>query len=407
MNSDRVLLISPSEDVLATVQESLERVNAFLTVRKLRYYPQDDELGLVLRAQGPAIVFLDAEDIGDALRVHAEIQRYSTSAQVVAVTGSMSPEIFLALMRVGVRECLPLPVEDERLNESLLRLAEVLEGVSPTEHAFGKVYSFLPSKPGSGATTICLNTARALAEAHGSRVAIIELDMTCGVIPFLLKLSSGLTICDASEYAGRMDETLWQRMITRSGKLDVLRAGFPRPEFRLDPAQVQQMIGYAQRNYPAVCIDLSGNMERFSVEAMRSSSSIFLVCTNEIASLHLAKRHMELLQAAELQERVQVIMNRVGRKDALGPQAVRDVLKVTQIETFVNDYSAVQNAIRDGVPLPADGRLGSEFRDLARRLAGKKPKGPTATSDGSGGKSGVLSLPGLKSAVSNLLSKAS
>ena len=39
--------------------------------------------------------------------------------------------------------------------------------------------------------------------------------------------------------------------------------------------------------YDFVCFDFSGNMEQFSLDAMRFADRIFFVSTSEISSLHL------------------------------------------------------------------------------------------------------------------------
>ena len=78
-------------------------------------------------------------------------------------------------------------------------------------------------------------------------------------------------------------------MVTSIENLDVLHAGRLNPDFRIEPAQIRHMMDFMRRNYQALCFDLSGNLEKYSLEIMHESKKIFLVCTPEIPSLHLAR----------------------------------------------------------------------------------------------------------------------
>jgi hypothetical protein len=94
------------------------------------------------------------------------------------------------------------------------------------------------------------------------------------------------------------------------GKLDVLPAGQLDPQTRIDPMQIRQLISFARRFYSSICIDLSGNMEKFSIEVMQDAKKIFIVCTPEIPSLHLARQNLSLLQSMDLGDKVAILMNR-------------------------------------------------------------------------------------------------
>ncbi len=51
---------------------------------------------------------------------------------------------------------------------------------------------------------------------------------------------------------------------------------------------------------------MSGNLERYSLEIMHESKRIFLVCTPEIPSLHLAREKYLYLKQLDLGDRVGV-----------------------------------------------------------------------------------------------------
>src|ERR1700720_2907789 len=111
-----------------------------------------------------------------------------------------------------------------------------------------------------------------------------------------------------------MDESFIASMVARLDKLDVLHAGKLNPDFRVEPTQIRHLMEFMRRNYGALCFDLSGNLERYSLEIMHESKRIFLVCTPEIPSLHLAKeKYLSLIQL-DLGDRVAVLLNRSQKR---------------------------------------------------------------------------------------------
>ncbi len=104
------------------------------------------------------------------------------------------------------------------------------------------------------------------------------------------------------------------RQATSVGNLDVLPAEMiPRLGFRIESSQIRRILEFAQRNYDVVCVDLSGMMEKYSVDVLDHSKQIFLVCTPEVASLHLGMSKLKILRSMHLDERIGILVNRTER----------------------------------------------------------------------------------------------
>src|SRR5258708_1432869 len=129
----------------------------------------------------------------------------------------------------------------------------------------GKVLCFLPSKPGVGASTVAINTAAALAR-EGSKVLLVDGDLTSGMVRFMLKLQNPASIRDAARRISDLDEFLWPQLITevREG-LDVLHAGKVSPTCSLDSEVLLSLMDFWRAAYDVVCFDFSGNLEQFSL----------------------------------------------------------------------------------------------------------------------------------------------
>jgi Flp pilus assembly CpaE family ATPase len=208
----------------------------------------------------------------------------------------------------------------------------------------------------------------ALSRQADTPVLLSDFDLNSGMLRFLLKLGNAHSILDALEQSHTMDETLWPQLVTSVGPMDVLHAGGLNPSLRIEPEQVRFLIQFMRRNYKVLCFDLSGNLERYSIEVMRESKRVLLVCTPEIPSLHLAKEKLAYLKSIDLHGRTSVVLNRVHRRDVLGPDQVQELLGVPVFHSFSNDYAAVKEGISSGRPVHGSSPFGKQFEEFARRL---------------------------------------
>ena len=195
----------------------------------------------------------------------------------------------------------------------------------------------------------------------------------------MLKLTNEHSVTDAVEHASQLDENLWPQLISSVEGMDVLHSGHLNPNLRIDPGQIRGLVAFMRRNYGALCFDLSGNLEKYSLELMQESKRILMVCTPEIPSLHLAREKMAFLAKMDLDHRVAVIVTRIQKKNLLSEEEVAEVVGAPVIRVFPNDYAGVQHALEHGTLLSADSELGSAFADFAGVLMEQKvPPKPAA-----------------------------
>ena len=129
---------------------------------------------------------------------------------------------------------------------------------------------------------------------------------------------------------------------------------------------------FLRRNYQALCFDLSGNLERYSIEIMQDAKRILLVCTPEIPSLHLAREKIHYLTNFELDTRIAVILNRAGKKAVFNKAQVEEILGVPVAHAFPNDYFGVNRAMTAGTFLEPDSDLGKLFTQFAADLVERR-----------------------------------
>lgn len=372
----RAILICPDATLAGQLQAGLEKAGGTEVIRQVDRYPSPAELGSLLRAAAADVVFVSLSSIEEAVATARGVEAQAPGTQVAAIHDNCESTLLLEVMRAGVREFLyppfPLPV----LREALERIRARMEQRPRQQDGTDLVYTFLPAKAGVGASTIALNFSAALAEVADARVLLVDFDLNSGLIGFLLKLENQYSLVDAAESASRIDDSLWPRLISRSGRLDVIPSGRINVGFRIEPAQIRHLMEYARRNYKAVCADLSGNLEKYSIELMHESKRIFVVATAELPALHLARAKLDFLRAAKLDDHVSVLLNRVSRQCPVSVADVEKLLGVSAYMTLPNDYSGVQKAVSEGKPVGSKTELGRCFRRLAESvISGQEPAG--------------------------------
>lgn len=360
------------------LERALAEVGRVGVVRVVDHYPDLVELTRLLRAAAPEVLFLGTEAMGRVAELVKQIETNAPGVQIVAISRAPDPEIILEAMRAGIREFVALPFHHNQLEESLARVEEQVHKRPPAFQTSDLVYSFLPSKAGVGTSTIALNVAVGLSRIPDTNVVLSDFDLNSGMMRFMLKLDNGYCVADAAEHALEMDEALWPQLVTSIGSMDVLHAGKLNPGFRIEPAQIRHLTDFMRRNYKAVCFDLSGNLEKYSLEIMHESKRIFLVCTPEIPSLHLAREKYSFLKSLDLEDRVSVLLNRVSPRPVITPEQIEQILGLPVTMTFPNDYNGVHRALTAGRAIDPNTDLGRGFTRLAQTLAEKRTNPPVA-----------------------------
>ncbi|MCS6952418.1 MAG: AAA family ATPase [Bryobacterales bacterium] len=367
----RALLISPDPARTQQFEAAVTALGSVDVVRRLPQYPSAAQLDRLVRVHAPRVIFLDAAALSEAVAVARTVEVSRPGLEVVAFHETAHPALLLELMRVGVREFLAAPFPPEAVSDVLRRVAERVGRTPLPVDATDLVLSFLPAKAGVGTTTVAVNLSMALAEQLQEPVLLADFDLNCGIVGFMLKLEPRYSLTDVAERADRLDESMWEQLICSVGRLHVLPSGKVDLGFRIEASQIRTLIDFARRHYKAVCVDLSGNMEKYSVELMHESKWILLVTTPELPALYLARQKLAFLRSVELEHRVKVALNRVHKRMSISVEEIERLLGVPVSMPFYNDYAGVHKALQDGAPVSPSSALGRQFHRFAAEFCGQ------------------------------------
>ena len=353
---------------LRTALESFSASLPVALVNGLPVAPSTEAIERMIETERAALLFLDVDNLQRAAAVLAEIRRLDRGTQVVAFSQAPSHETLLTLMRFGVKEWLRVPCHPVELEGVLERTRAELNARPPQFRRQGQILSVLPAKPGSGASTFAAHAAQAFAHDLAARTLLLDFDLNCGIQGFLHPAASRLTVADAAEYADRMDEVIWSKMVTSTGSVDLLCSGRPTLGRRTDPAALRGILDYAEIRYPVTVVDLSGNWERYAIETMERSALVFVVATTDFSSLHLVHRQMELLAEIGARDRIRIVLNRCSPRGEMPRNVIEQILGQPPAAELPNSFGSLQDAVRRGHLLDHSTGYARAIRDLSAQV---------------------------------------
>jgi MinD-like ATPase involved in chromosome partitioning or flagellar assembly len=230
---------------------------------------------------------------------------------------------------------------------------------------------FLPVQGGNGASTVSLHVAEAISHHLNERVLLADFDFHSGTLAFRLGLKPAHTLGDVFDW-NQTNNQLWENVVCRWKKLDVLVA--PPSNSSIHPHSLDKLpdvFGSALERYPYVIVDHPDAIYSSSRHILTLSDLVYLVCTPEITSLHLARRKVQQIRAMGVPgERLRLIVNRAGSWGSLGVQDIGKIVGVPVSWALNNDYAALRDAVWNGGLVQDGSELSKQLRELGWSVMG-------------------------------------
>jgi Flp pilus assembly CpaE family ATPase len=363
-----VAVVSPDlkiRDAYGVALETHPRVHAVLT---LPDYPVPAQLER-LAESGLCVLFLDYGDGVRARAVAAEIDRAHPNIATIAVHPSRRTLDWLDLMKVGVREVVEETDPGVEVHDAFERAWRRLMSEAGGAEVGAPLFAFLPARPGSGATTVAIHAAAAAAQLGQQRTLLIDFDLRLGLTSFLLKLNGERSVLDALALSERLEDSLWEGLVNRRGMLDIL--GSAPVDFSQERRELQaaKLLRFVRQRYQAVCVDLPGELRDHEVETLQQAQEVFLVCTPELATLHLARRKVEALRSLEVLPRVSLLVNRVPKgRTQLSAAQIEELLDARVLLTLPAADGDVSQAAREASMVAPNTPFGRQIVKLGQRM---------------------------------------
>ncbi len=133
------------------------------------------------------------------------------NTRVIFIGGGADQEVELyrKILKIGVNDFLPAPVETAQVIGSIL---DVFEDVS--EIKLGRVSAFIGAGGGTGSSSLAQNCATAMAHLMGTEVLLADLDPQYGTVALNFNVTDAYTITDVLRRRSPIDDVLIERILT-------------------------------------------------------------------------------------------------------------------------------------------------------------------------------------------------
>jgi pilus assembly protein CpaE len=321
------------------------------------------------------------EPVVRGLRTVEMLTGGGASWPIVAVSTRNDRDAMRKSMLAGARDYVVLPVADDDLRASIVRVYQRQQERRGTPDgaaqgtAHGTVITVFGVKGGIGKTTTAVNLAAGIARSTGNHVALVDADTQFGDCAVMLDLVPERTIIDAASEVDPSKPHLIEPYLTdHASRVSLLAA----PASPGDADQVtSELVGDVVKSLAAthdfVVIDTSPQIDAITALAIDLSSIVLVLVTPEVPAIRRTRAALDLLEAAGYsRDKIKLLLNRAGKRAEVPNDDLEAALGYP-IYAEIPEDRAVAQSITAGVPVVmADTRADAAraFLDLARRLAG-------------------------------------
>ncbi|NDJ12107.1 MAG: response regulator [Acidobacteriia bacterium] len=343
------------------------------------------------------------------VRVLQDIERHPNSAVVVDLSGDTEtglkslerlkqavPDLYVIVsnyhadgetviqaMRMGANDFLQQPIKRSDFRDAMARFERAPRRVVSTESKLGKVYTFLGAKGGVGTTSLAVNFAAVLAQRKQSVVAV-DLDWTANDVAMQVGANAQYTLSEVAENMHRMDQALFESLVTRDplgfylvGPNDSLenRGYFSESIFR-------EFSTFLVEKYDSTVVDAGKNLnDEVVAGACQVSTTIFVVVNQEFAAIRNAQRYIgSLVRGGATQDQIRVVVNKYTKKPSTQLASLEQIKQTLGQPVFygIPESGAFLAAINKARPLVADRQFAPELDKALRAFVSKATTSPAA-----------------------------
>ena len=373
--SSRTILVSRNHDLISQVAQACEAAGQS---RGSLVFVESTEVSAVrelLDASGEtaAAVITDLSGGEGGIEVLKALSAAYPDLPLAAAHPAPSAETILSAMRAGASEFLTPPFDVRRLIREVHQ-PKLLNAPRPPK---GKVIAFMPAQSGNGASTAALHAACAASRELRGKVLLMELDFHCSVLRERLKLEADRSIAEILERTDQLDE-LWPWVVQPWNGIDLLPS--PASSRKMASKSLQKLadvLKFAASQYGTVILDLPSALMTSTREILALTDELYLICTPEVSSLHLARRRaLELMELGMAKDAVHVVINRAGSAQSLLTQDFSQAIGLPIYRSLDNDYVALNEAWEGAKLLSSEAGLGRQLYELGTAMVGAQQPAP-------------------------------
>lgn len=348
MFSDRICLLARDLEAASELRELVAHCHPFheiLTLDSADPAKRQDFLHSLGSAK-PDLVFVEVRTFQDLAEVLEPAVRVDPMLPLVVYGRKIDNHAYLELHRLGFgNRILHLPAKREDLERVLANMHSTPITPAPPPTELCPVVSFLPGKPGSGASTAAWHFANFSARRLGRHVGLVDLDLNCGVQATFGAVLSNMTLFDVISVVDHTGKLPDREYLPSRGEVVILSTNRRCRSSRIDTRLFENFLTAVRAAYPLVVIDHSGNWERFSVQALKLSSLVFCVSANDYMSLTQTYRVVSMMEEESIRSSVSLLLNRHGSRFGVPLEEAERLSGLQVAATLPNCFAQLQQSV--------------------------------------------------------------
>jgi Flp pilus assembly CpaE family ATPase len=316
----------------------------------------------------------------EGLATYRAVKRVAPSTPVIVLSSADSESVALETIRLGAEDylvksaCTP-DVLMKAVFYAVLRHQHNTHSHSD-ESSRNRVVAVAGVKGGVGATTIACLLAAELRGISEGQVLLMDLEFEGGLVAFNMGIESRYSVLDVTSNLDRLEPEFWRGVTTEAGGVHVI----PAPPFGaatgIEQNHVEHAVRASRTMYPWVVLDC-GRLRPSNLKMLADMTDPMLVTTHSIASLHEAKRAVELVCQQGLdRDALRLVVNHT--ESNAEPLRDRELEKLFGAHVYAHvpyEGDEIRDAlVRKALP-PETTEIRQRLRTIACRLAGlEEPK---------------------------------
>jgi pilus assembly protein CpaE len=316
----------------------------------------------------------------------------------VLVTAELSTQLLQKALRVGVKDVLAAPINQDQLIETVTRVAAGLVAATPHFSSaspavagsgeglpLGRVLTVFSTKGGSGKSVTATNIGVVLAQRSERPVVLIDGHLQFGDVAVMLKLQPQHNVVDAVSQLDKLDAGMLQQLLTVHEPSGLLVLPAPvEPTFadQVTGEQIARLVELVRTFAGHVVIDLPAIFNDVVLSVIEISDEIILVAGLDIPNIKNVKIGLSTLALLSVPtEKLHLVLNRADSKVKLDVAEVERTLKVAAVAHVPSDV-VVPISVNKGSPVvlssPKSG-VARAFEQLALRFLDGSPRAAAST----------------------------
>lgn len=304
------------------------------------------------------IIALDLENPDATFARIETLAKESPATEICLSAAGASPNLLMRVMRAGVKEFFPQPLEPSEVSAALERIrGRVVAQQTAAGVRRGQIIGLIGGHSGVGTTTVAVNLGVALQHQNPDKsVAILDLNVRGGDITAFLDMNPLRGIQDIDGDLTRLDETFLSGIVSRHASgVHVLAMG----EVELAGGYVsgecvERSLALMRDRFDFIVVDCGALIDAATQAVLETANQLLLVSGITVPVVRRTKRLMALLgKISEMVEagRLGLVLSQCSVRDEALILDVSRTLGMTPICEVPIDHDDVVQAINDGQPL--------------------------------------------------------